>query len=176
MSDLQKLARPAISNWLLNSPLPSPTRFLSFWVLPGPPSPAQNQSEETRHPGTEQLLAVSASPNLPPFFPWSQVEIMPLQFITKEYRSHSLPDTPQVLYFWSCRDDVTFKKSLLWLMWANCEASQHLHLFLILGDWKDSMDLTCYNNQMVIFYWVNDLLQRGGQFMQNKENKGWLVK
>ena len=37
------------------------------------------------------------------------------------------------------------------------------------------MDLTCYNNQMVIFYWVNGLLQREGQFMQNKENKGWLV-
>lgn len=34
------------------------------------------------------------------------------------------------------------------------------------------MDLTCYNNQMVIFYWVNDLLQGEGQFMQNKENKG----
>lgn len=183
MPDLQKLVIPAISNWLLNSLPPSSTRFLSFWMLPRLPSPGRKWEQENKISWVwswqYQFLQTCSHFSHLPMIPGGN---NPLQFITRVQVPQSPENTPSLVFLvWQSWYNFFFNL-LLWLVWANVKASQYLHLFLILGKLKwqsiaaaafifqpfvGSMlytDLTCYKNQMVIFYWVNGLLQRRGQF------------
>ena len=139
MPDLQKLVRPAISNWLLNSLLPSSTRFLSFWIFPGCLPGTKSEQGNQISWGWMPIGGVSFSKPAPilPMIPGgnnaSAIHNQGIQV------PQSPKHTPSLIFLVLQRWCNLKKNLLLWLMWANFEASQYLHLFLILGDWKDSL-------------------------------------